>query len=229
MALLLDNDIVHKLAQLDLLTEANQLLKEEYRELKVLSTFKFKFCPKKEAARSKAEKKYGALIVSRIDNFIKSGISEIKQEVTDVELIEAANSVSGLDDGEMQLLQFFLNEKEGLFFTSDKRFLRALANTPTLQNKLTEIQNRFVCFEQIIFLLIRKLSFEVVRNSYIEAKNNSYPVDGALGNCFTFHLTCEPNNITESQFISAIEEYIERLQQETNSLLIPTSLLLTTS
>ena len=224
MALLLDNDIVHKLAQLNLLTQASQLLKEKYGEIKVLNTLKFEYCPKKEEKRIKKEKKYGALIVSRIDNFIKSGISEIKQEVTDVELIEAANSVSGLDDGEMQLLQFFLNEKEGLFFTSDKKFLRALENTLTLKNKLSEIKNRFVCFEQILLLLIKKLSFETVRVNYIEARIK-YPIDSALRTCFS----SEPEKIPESQFISNLEKYIEDLQLETNSLLIPTSLLLTTS
>ncbi len=222
MALLLDNDIVHKLAQLDLLPEATQLLKEEYGKIKVLNTLKFKLCPKQEKKRIKL----GSLAVNRIKEFVKSGISEVNQEVIDIEFIEAMDSVSGLDSGEMQLLQALLNEKEQLLFTGDKRFLKALANTPTLQHKLIEIQNRFVCFEQIIFLLIKKLSFEIICKKYIEAKNNSQPVDLALRICFS----SEPEKITESQFISTLlTHYIEPLQLETKNLLIPTPLLLTTS
>jgi hypothetical protein len=224
VALLLDNDIVHKLAQLNFLEKASQLLKEEYGELKVLNTLKFKFCPKQESKRTKAEKKFSSLIVERIEAFIQSGIAEINQEVTDVELIEAANSVSGLNDGEMQLLQALLNEKGQLFFTGDKRFLKALANTLSLQNKLAKIQNHFVCFEQILLLLIKKLSFEIVRVNYIDAKNN-YSIDLTLRICFS----SEPEKIPESQFISNLEKYIEDLQLETNHLLIPTPLLLTTS
>jgi hypothetical protein len=218
--LLLDNDIVHKLAQLDLLTEASQLLKEEYRELKVLSTFKFKFCPKKEAARSKAEKKYGVLVVERIEAFLKSGITEIEESVEDECLLDAMSSDKDLNIGEMQLLQALLNEKEQLLFTSDKRFLQALSNTEVLQNKLIEIQNSFVCFEQIIHLLTKKISFEKVRNHYIEAKNNSYSVDEALRLCFS----SEPAKITETQFLLNLESYINDLQRETNNLLISTPL-----
>ncbi|MFK5969894.1 MAG: hypothetical protein QM487_07215 [Candidatus Marithrix sp.] len=108
MALLIDNDIVDKLATLDLLQETGELLRTKFGKLFILDTLKYKLCPKKLSKR----KKLNPIVITRIEVFIEKDIAKISIEVKDEDLINAMASTNGLDAGEMQLLQV-LFDKEG--------------------------------------------------------------------------------------------------------------------
>ncbi|MDD2724664.1 MAG: hypothetical protein PHH59_11670 [Methylovulum sp.] len=218
MALLLDNDVVHKLAQLDLLMDASKLLRKEFGGLKILDTLKFKFCPKPEdtAKRAKAEKKYGVVVVKRIDDFLHSGISEISQAVQDTDLMNAMISDEDLDTGEMQLLQALFDEKEQLLFTGDKRFLKALAETELLSDRLTDIQEKFVCLEQLMCFLIKNLSFTVINGKFVGAVNSQTPLlDTTLRVCFG----SKRENAIENEVIENLVNEIGHLKKQTKNLL----------
>ncbi|WP_426358790.1 hypothetical protein ACPUVO_00625 [Pseudocolwellia sp. HL-MZ19] len=89
MALLLDNDIVHKLAQLDMLDDAINVLNVDYGDIFVLDTMRFKYCsPSNSSKRANQNSKYGAEVVIRIERFITK-VKLISDQVTDTDLIEA--------------------------------------------------------------------------------------------------------------------------------------------
>lgn len=215
MALLLDNDIVYKLAQLDLLQEAKTLLHNEFGELKVLDTLKFKLCPQHPSKRTKAEKKHGGEVLSRIEDFIDNDISEINCIVEDEALINAlATNPDGLDTGEMQLLQALFDSENELLFTGDKRFLRALANADALKEKLVHVSESFICFEQIIYFLIKKLGFEQIKSKFIQALDAKIEVDKTLKCCFEGR-----EQAIEDRVIENLRYYIDSIRTESGQLL----------
>lgn len=215
MALLIDNDIVHKLAQLDLLTDAVTLLKEIYGDLKVLDTLRYKFCHPNHQRREKNDKKYNQIVIKRIETFLDSDkVEEISVTVNDSLLLDAMNSLESLDVGEMQLLQSLFNEKENLLFTGDKRFLKALTKAELLQSKLVEVEKKFISFEQIISFLIDKLSFEKIKEHYISSLNLNVTLDASLRTCFS-----KRDKAILSEVLQTLDMYIEDLKKETGNLL----------
>ena len=181
MALLVDNDIVEKLAQLDLHQEAKALLTSKFGQIVILDTLKFKLCPKNPSKR----KKRNATVMARIEDFISEVVIEISSTIDDPDLINAlSNNSEGLDAGEMQLLQALLKNDGKLMFTGDKRFLKALANIETLKDKLAKVNGSFICFEQLPYFLITELGFEQVKEKFIQALNSEIKVDTTLKFCF---------------------------------------------
>jgi hypothetical protein len=184
LALLLDNDVVHKLAQLDMLDEAISSLNINYGDIFVLETLRYKFChPSNSVRRRKQENKYGKEVIDRIELFI-SQTKIISEEVTDPDFIDAMNDGNALDIGEMQLLSaLFSSENDDLLFTGDKRFLRALSERESLAEKLNSVSNRFVSFEQIVMLLIERAGFDQVQSRVLIAHSNG-GFDKTLRCCF---------------------------------------------
>lgn len=209
MALLLDNDVVDKLAQLDLLQEAKTLLISEFGKLIILDTLKYKLCPKKESKR----KKRNVIVMSRIEDFIKEDIIEISCPVEDSDLVNAL-AINDLDTGEMQLLQALFKPDNELLFTSDKKFLRALSNVEVLEKKLAQVNGSLICFEQIIYFLIKELGFEQIKSKFIQALEAKIEVDKALKCCFEGR-----EQAIEDRVIENLRSYIDSIRTESGQLL----------
>lgn len=186
MTLLIDNDIVHKLAQLDLLDSAVPILLEKYESLVILNTLRYKFCPPNEQRRTKMVTRYTSPVIDRIEAFINSDkVSELDCEITDLVLIEAmANSDGGLDAGEMQLLQALVDSDGSVMFTGDKRFLKAIGVSEEILTYADKLNQSFVCFEQIIIFLIKSIGFDVVKGKFLLALEAGLKVDSTLNMCF---------------------------------------------
>jgi hypothetical protein len=217
LALLVDNDIVHKLAQLDLLQEAEELLRAEFGELKVLDTLKYIYChPTNPKVRAKSEQKHGINVVNRIEAFLKKGVSQISCPVTDEALIEILEKNPKDLDEEMQLLQALFDGENELLFTGDKRFLKALSNAELLEGKLQQINGKFVCFEQIIYFLVTKLGFEQVKIKYIQALETGIKIDATLKQCFEGQ-----HQAIEKQVIQNLNIHINYIRKDSGQLLSP--------
>jgi hypothetical protein len=210
LALLLDNDVVDKLAQLDLLQETKTLLISKFGQLVILDTLKYKLCPRKESKR----KKRNAIVMSRIENFIKEDIIEINCVIKDEDLINALTINPNKLDEEMQLLQALFECENELLFTGDKEFLRAISKFDFLDGKLKQISGSVICFEQIIYFLIKSLGFEQVKEKYIQALEAGIRVDSALRVCFEGrHLA------VEERVIELLIMYISEIRNESGQLL----------
>lgn len=93
-----DNDIIHKLAALDLLGEADRIFGAGPDERIVLPTARFKFLLHQ---RAKAEQRYGANVVPRIAALLGSA-SELASAM-DEDDQAILNKVVGIDQGEALL------------------------------------------------------------------------------------------------------------------------------
>ena len=175
MAVLLDNDVVLKLAQLDLLAEGCKLLTRNYGQLFVLDTLVYQLKGKA------AVRRYGAEAIERVSLCLEQGnFSLFVEVITDPRLITLQNDFDNLDEGEMRLVQGLLNHHD-LLLTGDKRFLKAIADTGFVEN--AALNNRFVCLEQIICFLINELSLDHVNDKATKAFQGEYRVDSALRTC----------------------------------------------
>lgn len=221
MTLLVDNDIVHKLAQLDLLGLATPLLINEYRTLLVLNTLRFKFCPHHPVKRAKLVKKYSVEVIDRIQTFIDTQVTEIDCEVTNNILLEAiiSSEDDGLDIGEMQLLQTLIDSGDSSILTGDKRFLRALAKEKCMAVYSEKIERSFVCFEQIIIFLINKLGFELVKSRYISSLGSGLTVDTTLRMCFEGKELAQADRVLEN-----LGTNVGYIRSNTESLLSPSEM-----
>jgi len=175
VAVLLDNDVVLKLAQLDLLAEGCKLLTRNYGQLFVLDTLVYQLKGKA------AVRRYGAEAIERVSHCLEQGnFSLFVEVITDPRLITLQNDFDNLDEGEMRLVQGLLNHHD-LLLTGDKRFLKAIADTGFVEN--AALNNRFVCLEQIICFLINELSLDHVNDKATKAFQGEYRVDSALRTC----------------------------------------------
>lgn len=175
MAVLLDNDVVLKLAQLDLLNDGCELLTKKYGQLYVLDTFKYQLRGKS------AIRRYGTEAIERAQHCLDQETFLIFSEsITDQRLIDLQNNYDNLDEGEMRLVQGLLNHHE-LLLSGDKRFLKAIAETGFIED--AALNNRFVCLEQIICFIINELSLEHVNAKATIAFMGEFRVDSALRTC----------------------------------------------
>ncbi|MBJ6954401.1 MULTISPECIES: hypothetical protein [Vibrio] len=215
MTLLIDNDIVHKLAQLDLLDDATQILRDRYGNLEVLNTLRFKFCPQNGSKRARQENKHTPAVIGRIQNFIDTSATEVDCEITDVALLEAmAISNDGLDVGEMQLLQSMIEREESIMFTGDKRFLKALAQDANISVHIGKLEEAFVCFEQIMIFLIKEFGFEYVKQKFLVALGLGLKVDSTLRMCFEGLEQAEESRVFEN-----LQLNVASLRRDTESYL----------
>ncbi|MGO2143622.1 MAG: hypothetical protein ACTH4K_08780 [Serratia bockelmannii] len=183
MPVLLDNDVVLKLAQLDLLADGCELLIRNYGQLYVLDTLVYQL-------RGRAAlRRYGAEAIERVQSCLAQGIFSLFGEViTDRRLIALQNNFENLDEGEMRLVQGLLNHHD-LLLSGDKRFLKAIADTGFIEE--AALNNRFVCLEQVICFLINELSLEHVNGKASVAFQGEYRVDSALRTCIGLGRTYE--------------------------------------
>lgn len=175
MAVLLDNDVVLKLAQLDLLADGCKLLARNYGQLYVLDTLVYQL-------RGRAAiRRYGTEAVARVHTCLDDGTFLLFSEViTDTRLISLQNNFENLDEGEMRLVQGLLNHHD-LLLSGDKRFLKAIADTGFIEE--AALNNRFVCLEQIICFLINELTLDHVNAKATIAFQGEFRVDSALRTC----------------------------------------------
>lgn len=175
VAVLLDNDVVLKLAQLDLLSEGCQLLSGKYGQLFVLDTLIF------QLRGRAAERRYGADAIARVNYcFEQNMFSNYEEQITDRRLIELQNTHDNLDEGEMRLMQGLMNHGD-LLLSGDKRFLKTISETGLIEE--ATLNNRFVCLEQIICFLINSLSLVYVNQKATTAFQSGVRVDSALRTC----------------------------------------------
>ncbi|WP_341502793.1 hypothetical protein [Gallaecimonas sp. GXIMD4217] len=208
MGLLLDNDIVYKLAQMDMLDGAVEALQEGHGAIYVLNTLRY------QVNRKRMLKRLGEEAVQRVLAFVDS-VSKCEVPASD-ELLLATEGVKGLDPGELQLLQALIDAPtKSLMLTGDKNFLRALASSQVAELNTERLRERFICFEQIVMLLIDTYGFERVRGAAAYALNQTDGKwDGTMHICFSGRENSQEANVRQG-----LNSNIRALIAETGSIL----------
>ena len=165
---LADNDIIHKLACCDLLTELLQWLDVPPTEIWVLPSM-----PHMLRRKLKSD----ARAVAALENFLKSVALIPDADITTLEQFPE------LDVGERQMLAVLLNTPEvEQLITGDKRALKLMgticANDAAINARLADA--KVDCLESIMLGLIEQLGFSVVNAKVVAGR----PSDGVLSMSF---------------------------------------------
>lgn len=199
-----DNDILLKLVACNLFYETINLFKINTNNLKFLPTVE-----KVIDRNRKIKNRYSSTIRSDAINIIrKCSIVKLKPEyLSNLKILESEDNI---DPGEALLLVATLAEPTCFLMTGDKRFLRALANSPKLNIFYQSVKGRVICLELLIYNLIKVRGFKPILEKVIIARN----YDTALKRCFGSGYQAE-----EKTVLYNLEEEIKDIQRDTKDIL----------
>lgn len=206
MQALLDNDLVYKVARLDLLPELDALLvawgsRVPYGRLgtarHVLKTFR----QPPPADRWPESGQQAAL-----DAFLQNRCAPLR--ASDAILMARLAAVRGIDSGEVQLFARAMELTDAIIVTGDKNAMRALAQNSLLADVITALTGKLVSFEMVLASISRRAG-----TGRIRAANATHPgVDGAL--------TSACSRSSDDKVLQRnLERYVAMLRAETGYLL----------
>ena len=174
MICLADNDVVLKLAALDLLQEGFEVIGTSERDVRVLRTFKYLLDGKRETLSAQ----FTVPGYMRAYTFTGKAITLPGTPIPAD--IAALTGVDSIDDGEARLFECACRHPDCVVATGDKQSLRALANAADCQSVYDRLVGRVICFEQILSRLIKAHGYDRVRDSACSVPES----DGVLKKIF---------------------------------------------
>lgn len=200
MVLFLDNDVLQKLAMLELLDEAIDVAGAS--SVHVLYTARYRY--------KKQQKKLGEALCNRILAFIDT-CTEIEEAPSNAAVFQHKPDI---DHGEAILLDAAAKTSGSVLWTGDKRCIIALAGDDSLQHIASALAGRILCFEQIVVRLIDRCGFAAVHERVLAAP----PFwDRSVGQvAFGSGAKATEPNVRE-----ALEHTIANLRSKTGALLGP--------
>lgn len=207
--LFVDNDVIKKLAALDLLDAAIEALGFRVEETFVLPTAKYKF---HAGDSKKGQKKWGERTHPRIVNFL--GRARPIEDQFDQSLHDALASVENIDDGEAVLLSATVSNEGALLTTGDKRCVLALATADGCRETAKKLEGRIICVEQVMLRVILHVGFDEVLEKAVPGLSELQ--DTALRVAFGSGPQTK-REIAEE----ALSRYIAELREKAAGLLVP--------
>jgi hypothetical protein len=160
-----DNDIILKLAEYDVLPDMCSLLGVDSTKVKVLDPAKHIY------ARLKKRLEAGQNVQRSLQGLDRAiEFAEAATQLTDKADIDWTENRDSIDVGEAQLASWVVESDDGTcLLTSDKRFLKALAQADAGEHIFRGLYGRVICLEEIIKALIAELGFDHVRSRVASA------------------------------------------------------------
>lgn len=200
---LLDNDVVLKLGQYDLLDELLALTKGP-GPIRILPTLRYRFRLESPAKAIKIIRDSSAVV--RIKAFV-ANVAELEDEPS-ADLVALLEDTPQLDPGEVVLFATAAGDSTSLTYTGDKRAITALVSTASGKGIADRLHGRIKCLEQLVAEMILGENAAIV----IE-KLRGKQWDTALRLCSS------TGSIPET--LSALGSYYADLNSACNSLLAP--------
>jgi hypothetical protein len=154
---LVDNDIALKLARLELLKEACQLLGLNPSNTKRLAALPF---VAKKVLKGKQD------TLKRVLEFCDSYKAISKGD--DPEVLAQISASPKIEAGEARLFAIAANDKDIVVLTGDKRSILALASDPKLKAIARKLEGRIEILETIMIRLIAAKTFDFVRQQVLK-------------------------------------------------------------
>lgn len=214
----IDNDIINKLATIELFENTLKILNTDYHHVKILVTYKYKF-GKKERKRSNQSNNYNLEKALEIAN----KVSEISEENINQELFIKLQNISKslndpnkkIDKGEAILISYLTDkntlDSSSYLLTGDKNCLRALA-IPELVAIIKPLEGKIWCFEQLILKNIDKDGFDSVQDKVYPFRDCDTNLKLIFG-----YTEKAPEDIVKEQLRKEITE----LKKQTGNILYP--------
>ena len=209
MILLIDNDIILKLASCDLLAEAAEVFGITLFDFYVLPSARFKLLNPKKPNRAKV--KLQQVEYARLEQFFK--VAKNINLVPNPEVFAALTGHDGIDEGESLLFSALGQLTDSLLATGDKRSLIELQNTSgvPLTALRNQVRQRTFCFEQIVMRIIQNVDFNTCLSKIVPARN----CDTALRFIFS-----KEYSTTQNESLEGLTSYINDLRMQTGDLLM---------
>jgi hypothetical protein len=201
-----DNDIVVKLAALDLCDEAFRVLGVKCGEIQVLPTAKYRLYVAKN--REKGILRWGAEIHSRIQAFL-SQVCETPGSPDPGDEQSLAN-IMGVDPGEAILFSAASRLQDSRIVTGDKKSVVALASEPKCKELVEKLAGRVVCLEQVVRDTIDDLGFAKV----LPRVTTGVHQDSALRIVFSSGILTQETDVRDG-----LRSYIEDLRKASAGML----------
>lgn len=219
--LLLDVDVVIKLAAYDLLTGIAHPGCDAGCTRRTGVTATTKYVAKSQLGRRASD---AAAAIARLDHYLDSAAV---LEPTEAELRlaarmegEASRAGVAIDTGESQLCAIAILRTVPVILTGDKRAVAGAESLLSVVPELNELALRVACLEQAVALGVERLGALVVRGRVIVEKE----IDKAISICFQFTNpsvpdTFEPTGLTS--YINSLRSSAPTLLMPGNSLAVP--------
>lgn len=198
--ILLDNDVLLKLATYDLIDEALNALKVQPEQVSVLPTAKYSLLPAKNRLKRCKDEQTAV----RLEAFLKT-CSVISQDAIAPELVDELVGIQSLDSGEAVLFAYAATHADTIVVTGDKRAISALMSSDVTAN----IQGRVMTLESV-FQVMTALEVELVQVK-VRAKPTA---DKSLTNVFGKSQAASVDSIREG-----LKSYINDIVKKTGGLL----------
>ena len=195
MKILLDNDIIIKLANLDLLDLFSSLPRVEDAEVACLASTRV------------------VTFVSSCRKLDRAYIAELQIDFDNQELL---STCPGIDAGEAQLLSAALAAPDAVVLTGDKRCLMALCQSSVTMPLAQKLQGRVVVLEQLMIEMISSFGFVDVKSRTL----NGVHSDTAIRASFGSGPKAEEGNV-----ISTLQSYVREIDNCCPGILAPANVL----
>lgn len=159
MRLLVDNDVIHKLAAYDLLPAALRCLLGDGCDFLVGPRTRFSMFVRKQ--QEKGQRRYGAEVHGRIVSFVTQ--TRALEHASDSADVDALAAIDEIDAGEKLLFAAAARDYEAMVATGDWRSIEALAGAKTCTGIVQRLASRIVIVEQFLLAAIRDQGFAAVR------------------------------------------------------------------
>lgn len=199
--LLVDNDVLLKLAHWQLLDCVPECLGTTWAQVAVLDSLRFR-------TQRKDKKLFRAPAVA--DALASRLAMAAPMPAPDPTVIETLQGVVGIDAGEVALIGTLCACAEALWMTGDKRALRALT-VPSLAVVAGRVRGRVVCLEQVLWHALDTRGVQRLGECITPYRGMDTAVRCIIGS---------PDIIQESSVREGLASYLRDLEHEAPCLLI---------
>lgn len=202
LRLLIDEDVIIKLAKFDLL-----------RAFTELSLFVGCEMVYPISAHRKCEDElrlYPGSPLAKTVTFLALG-KPVFLERSDIPTMNELRKVLNVDNGEAALIAA-TRRNQNYIMTGDKKCVRALASAPKFKQMVQRFQDNFLSFEQIIWLITAHHGYEFTRDKILAQTGRK--VDKAVQDCLL-----EAARTTQSKFADRLNALIADLETDAQGLL----------
>lgn len=207
--LFLDNDILWKLAHLDMLDEGLASIGTPPHTFRCLSTAPYSLGIRGKGLE-RARKKFGAQVVDRLATFWPKVI-EISV-VTSQDEVQRLSEVPSLDPGESILLSECGQIDTGLLISGDKRAITAFHEATGFDDLRIRLAGKVWCFEAVLNSVLMKYDFDHVAQRIFDGRD----CDGSLRLVVGREIPRD-----SAPWIDALNSFIEDLRRKSPSILAP--------
>lgn len=200
--LLVDNDVLIKLAHWGLLDHLPACFGLGWPQVSVLASLQFR------AVRRDTKLFRSSDVADELNGYLALTGEVPPGDAADMSCLQG---IVDLDAGEVELIAACLADQEAILISGDKRALRALVGgcPPDIAERLC---GRVVCLEQILTLIARRTSCATVVQGLLANRELDSVVRAVIG----------PGGCSDAQFLEGMNAYVAHLRGETSVLLFQT-------